>query len=93
MKFSKYKEQEKHTTTLYSIDVAEAEAIDDMVRAFSEEVRLKLQEKRNLGRRGWDHESWTPEQIKQALFDHVEKGDMRDVAAFAMFLWNREAQS
>ena len=78
-------------------------AIDDLVAAndslgvlvalsrdFSTQMECKLLKKALEGRKGWDDPAWTQEQIKAAIIEHVNKGDMVDVANLAMFLWNRQ---
>jgi hypothetical protein len=65
-------------------------ALETMVDAFAAEMKTKLlQAAIHKGRSGWDNPDWTVEQIEQRLREHVEKGDMRDVANLAMFRWNR----
>ena len=49
-------------------------------------MKWKLAQARDRGKSGWQDRSWTPEQISQALREHVEKGDPLDVANYCMFL-------
>jgi len=63
---------------------------NNMVDAFSEEMKAKLKKKFMEGYKGWDDPGWTKKQIIHALRNHIEKGDMSDVANFAMFAWNRD---
>jgi hypothetical protein len=56
--------------------------------AFSAEMRAKLHAKA-ANRGGWDDPSWTVDDIKRALIEHIDRGDPVDVANFAAFWWNR----
>lgn len=69
---------------------AEERALDALINNFTKELKLKLIEKRNEGKSGWDDPEWSEENIRHQLIEHIAKGDMLDVAAFAMFLWNRK---
>ena len=54
----------------------------------------KLAIKRLEGRGGWhDPEQCAVSDLHAMLLDHVEKGDMIDIANFAMMIWNREQSS
>ncbi|MBX9850042.1 MAG: hypothetical protein K2X64_12160 [Rhodocyclaceae bacterium] len=68
---------------------AEPHPDDKAVDSFAESMKRKLAQKRNEGKSGWQDRSWTPEQISQALCDHVVKGDPTDVANYCMFLAER----
>lgn len=59
---------------------------DAAVDKFAARMKWKLARARDKGRAGWQDPSWTPEQISQALREHVEKGDPTDVANYCMFL-------
>lgn len=61
------------------------------VERFSIAMSNKLDAKRKEGRGGWNnpHEC-TRESLYMMLADHVRKGDMVDIANFAMMIWNRE---
>ena len=59
----------------------------------------KLRRKRLAGRGGWNKPPYengviqggcTVAQLRSMLFSHLEKGDMVDIANFAMMIWNRE---
>ena len=51
----------------------------------------KLAEKRDEGRCGWhDPDRCTIKRLKLMLHSHVRRGDMVDVANFAMMIYNRE---
>lgn len=63
---------------------------DDLaVDRFAKRMKWKLGQARQRGRSGWEDRAWTPEQISQALREHVEKGDPVDVANYCMFLAER----
>lgn len=64
---------------------------DDLaVDAFAAAMKAKLAEARAKGRRGWDDKiACSQHRLSQMLRDHVDKGDPRDVANFACFLWSR----
>lgn len=69
---------------------AEAHPDDAAVDAFAAAMKAKLAEARAKGRGGWRDKSDCPQQrLSDMLRSHVEKGDPRDVANFACFLWNR----
>lgn len=59
---------------------------DKAVDRFAGKMKYKLARARDRGRSGWQDRAWTPEQISQALREHVEKGDPIDVANYCMFL-------
>lgn len=69
----------------------QAQHPDDVaVDAFADAMKQKLAEARAKGRGGWQNEVECPHQrLSDMLRDHVAKGDPRDVANFACFLWNR----
>lgn len=75
-------QRESETTIPHTDDVA--------VDRFAWRMKLKLSDARAKGRGGWEQ---CPEaDLLAMLRDHVEKGDMRDVANLAMMIWhNREA--
>lgn len=72
-------------------DCQERAALCTMVNAFSSEMGKKLLRSLDRGKRGWDDPSWEREEAIAQLLEHVKKGDMVDVANFAMFIWNMEA--
>jgi hypothetical protein len=49
-------------------------------------MKDKLAKAREKGRSGW--ETCPPDDLSRMLREHVEKGDPRDVANFAMMLWS-----
>jgi len=67
---------------------SDRKALKDCVKDFSNQMSKKLIKKSKV-KSGWDSESFSEEDIKEMLLDHIEKGDMVDVANFAMFIWNR----
>lgn len=78
----------KHTTGNPSWEVSCA-ALDACVNEFADDMKRKLYKKASEGYTGWDDHEWPMESVIQLLCDHVEKGDMVDVANFAMFAWNK----
>lgn len=70
--------EEKELLALYRLNLA-----------FSDAMHRKIVNKFKEGKRGWDDPS-IKEPLKKALLEHFEKGDMVDVANFAMFIWNIE---
>jgi hypothetical protein len=61
-----------------------------LVQAFADEMDMKLKSARRKGRDGWDNpKECTVDQLKEMMMKHIEKGDMRDVANFAMFIHYR----
>ena len=66
--------------------IGQPHADDIAVDQFARRMKWTLCQARGRGRSGWQDRSWTPEQISQALREHVEKGDPMDVANYCMFL-------
>jgi hypothetical protein len=64
-------------------------ALNRLVDAFASSLRAKLHRKVDEGNGGWDSEEWGVQDIVGALLTHIGKGDPVDVAAFAVFWWNR----
>ncbi len=60
---------------------------DRAVDRFAVALKAKLAAARAKGRAGW--ESCDPAALRAGLRDHLAKGDPRDVAAYALFLWAR----
>lgn len=56
---------------------------------FSCAMLEKLHDKRYEGRGGW-HNDCNISDLKRMLKEHIKKGDMIDIANFAMMIWNRE---
>ena len=69
----------------------QSERLDnEAVAQFSCALREKLREARAKGRSGWQDKALCSQQtLSDMLRAHVDKGDPRDIAAFAMFLWAR----
>jgi hypothetical protein len=59
---------------------------DAAVDRFAAAMKDKMTKAREKGRSGW--ETCLPADLSRMLREHVEKGDPRDVANFAMMLWN-----
>ena len=59
------------------------------VDRFTEAMRRKLTKKRKEGRGGWNNDCRI-ELLLAMLHEHAIKGDMVDIANFAMMIWNRE---
>ena len=59
---------------------------DVAVDRFAWRMKLKLADAREKGRGGWEH---CPEPVLMTMLrEHVEKGDMRDIANLAMMIWH-----
>lgn len=82
---------------------AEADAVG--VDRFRTAMSNKLAKKRDEGRGGWNREPYTVQpdrgdavwrggcsiaHLKRLMRAHLKKGDMVDIANFAMMIWNRE---
>lgn len=61
---------------------------DAAVEKLAEAMKQKLAEKRAQGRSGWDTDC-TQQRLSDLLRQHVEKGDVLDVANFCAFLFAR----
>ena len=59
---------------------------DEAVDKFAAAMKQKLAQAREKGRSGW--QQMNPNELSGMLYEHVAKGDPRDVANFCMFLWN-----
>lgn len=70
--------------------LAEKRALGKLHKEFSKKTKDKLFYQVDRGRLGWNYESWTLDDIKQAIILHIEKGDFVDVANLAAFAWNRQ---
>lgn len=71
-------------------DFAWQDALEALINDFADTLLKKLKQKFLEGKDGWDDPAWLRADIIRQLLEHVEKGDMVDVAAFAMFAWNQE---
>lgn len=65
-------------------------ALDACVDAFAKDMKAKLCHKFLQGKSGWDDPNWQREDVIEQLRNHIDKGDMVDVANFAMFAWNKQ---
>lgn len=92
----------KHTTEMHEVgcgcrtsgecycnDFAWAKALDACVDDFANQMKKKLKRKFMEGKSGWDDPRWPSEEVVYQLREHIDKGDMVDVANFAMFAWNK----
>lgn len=71
--------------------VSDEDANDIMVDTVAEEMRIKLQEKSEAGRRGWHNsQDCNNHDLKLALIEHIEKGDMIDVCNYAAMIYVRK---
>lgn len=86
--------------------ISSSELADDHgLLRFMAAMAKKLNRKREEGRCGWNLEPYTVQpdrgdavwrggctvaDLRQMLKDHFKKGDMVDIANFAMMVWNRE---
>src|SRR3546814_6176749 len=75
------------TSTSPRVDI---HADDQAVDRFAAELKMKLAQARAKGRGGWDDDQELQQRLSDMLREHVAKGDPRDVAILACFLWNRE---
>ena len=66
---------------------------DEAVDRFAAAMKDKLAKARDAGRSGWQDPAWPVDQIRDALYKHIAKGDPRDVANYCMFLWARDAST
>lgn len=65
----------------------------DCVDDFAEAMKQKLRFKYDEGQRGWDNPAWRVDDVISRLTTHVGKGDMVDVANFAMFAWHKKGRN
>lgn len=65
--------------------LADKEGVD----RFAAAMHAKMTDKRLQGYSGW-HNDCTTLHLLKLLNEHLPKGDMLDVANFAMMIWNRE---
>lgn len=66
-------------------------ATQELVAKFASALARKLAaaEKKYGHSNDWADDDWEQE-CKQALIDHVIKGDPRDVAAYCAFMWHHD---
>lgn len=65
----------------------EAAKDDAAVDRFATAMRQKLARSREKGRGGW--QTCPPDDLREMLTEHIQKGDPVDVANLAMMLWHR----
>ena len=63
-----------------------------LLTEFSTKMRRRLFEKWMEGKEGWDDAGWEVEDIIIQLRVSLNKGNMIDVANFAMFAWNKQQE-
>jgi hypothetical protein len=94
----------KHTTQQHTIGCAcssvaeckhnlltEQKALEALIDDFTQHLKQKLIHLANEGKSGWDDERWNIEDILDQIDENLAPaGDMIDIAALAMFLWNRQ---
>lgn len=65
---------------------AEQEALSACVNDFAYQMKIRLSEKYNSGKSGWEDAS--EKYLLEALKKNLDEGKMVDVANLAMFIWN-----
>lgn len=66
---------------------------DDLaIDRFAEELKAKMRKNRDRGRSGWENSDWM-DACKSFLVSHLAKGDPRDIAIYAMFLWHHNEET
>lgn len=90
MKFAKYdafdeaaKQSEQKMRELE--EYLSASSDEGAVDQFAAAMKAKLADARKKGRGGW--QACDKTDLLRMLKEHVDKGDMRDVANIAMFIW------
>lgn len=58
------------------------------VQIFSFAMETKMAKSRDKGRLGW--QTCSVDELKRMMIDHIDKGDMVDVANFAMMIWHNK---
>ena len=71
---------------------AQAEALGALLDVFAKEMGAKIFTKLQAGYTGWDDPTMESV-LKRKLLTNYENGDMVDVAACAMLLWNLHDQT
>ena len=74
-------------TKTFAVPAALSLHTADLVKKFAEEMAHKLYKAEQKGRGGWESNTWEGA-CRQALFEHIEKGDPIDVANFLAFMWH-----
>ncbi len=74
------------------IEISPPHHPDDIaVNAFAEAMRAKLKLSREIkGRGGWQNTDSV--KLREMMIEHISKGDMVDVANFAMMIWHNNQQ-
>ena len=71
---------------IFAFRVDEQEQEDNVaVDVLAAAMKRKLAKAREDGKKGW--QDCSPEYLSSCLYEHVSKGDPRDVANFCAFLW------
>lgn len=85
-KFYKQREEQILESVQQDYSYALQHPDDEAVDRFAQAMKQKLAQAREKGRSGW--QQMNPNELSGMLYEHVAKGDPRDVANFCMFLWN-----
>ena len=85
----------KHSPTDYVFtgltdNQKELHALSACSESFGAAILSKVTQKQAEGKHGWADPDWTQEDKLRLLKLHIDKGDMVDVAIFAMFIWNAQ---
>lgn len=70
-------------------DVTEIILLNRLVNAFSDQMKLTLQEAFDTTRRGWDWRAISTSELQRAAWMHVEKSNPVHAAIFAALWWDR----
>ena len=69
-------------------EIRERDELFQAVNAFARAMKVKLANKTLDGKSGWQETWWIESgNALEQLLAHAKKGDMVDVANFAMFIW------
>lgn len=73
---------------VHPVDPPASDVLADLVRDFSAALLEKLRESeaKYNHKNAWMRDDWREDLLKE-IRAHVEKGDPRDVAAYAAFAW------
>lgn len=68
--------------------------LENLVYDFKDAMFEKLKRTHAEGRRGWDSDDWTEEDIEENIKSQLlcDPVDPIDIANYAMFLWNRRVK-
>ena len=75
------------STKTFAVPAALSLHTADLVKKFAEEMAHKLYKAEQKGRGGWESNTWEGA-CRQALHEHIGKGDPIDVANFLAFMWH-----